>query len=141
VPLNPHEENMYAWFSGFAKAKTPHHIVNMARIIDAIKCLTDLPVAQPSEDIIRFRLTDPDCQWNNLQLTLSIKNGNVCVKTIDRDSPSMEITIQGLTAVVYGVMAYSELEYFKWIQNATPQELTTLEQWFPLTPTWMAEFF
>jgi len=139
IPLNPHEENYYAWLSSFSKTKTPDNWVNMARIIDATECLTDLPVSYPSNDILRFQLSDPDCPWNNVQLALSVKEGSTFVEPAGGDTPTMKITIQGLAAIVYGVMPYVELTYFKWIENATPQELTTLEQWFPLSPTWLAE--
>ncbi|WP_371801732.1 enhanced intracellular survival protein Eis [Candidatus Lokiarchaeum ossiferum] len=141
LPLNPHEENIYAWFSGFAKTKTPHHIVNMARIIDATACLADLPVTHQTSDIIQFQLTDPDCAWNNLHLALSVQNGKIHVEKLEGDTPNMKITIQGLTAIVYGVMPYPELTYFKWIQNASAQDLAILKLWFPLSPTWLAEFF
>lgn len=96
----------------------------MGRVIN-ISALAGLPVG-PGE--ITIRLTDPDCDWNNGIWQLSGDHGVLAVE--QGEDSDCELTIQGLSALVYGVTDPDEFAFRSW-GNPDQNQQTILREMFP----------
>ena len=71
----------------------------MARVVD-VAGLEGLPVAQGN---IIVKINDPYCDWNNGIFQFSSNSGNLSItKMPSKTKFSCELTVEGLTALVYG---------------------------------------
>ncbi len=145
-PIFLTEPYFYAHITGFNKLRVNFGNVNMARVLDVASCLTDLPIyAETSSESLRFKVEDPHCPWNNHIFECIAENGRLhCSVLSDELFSSSQIgtiSIQGITALVYGTLPLDELQYTQDISNFSPQELNLLISWFPPIPTAMREFF
>ncbi len=135
IPINPNEANYYSWIENYARPKADIYIVNMGRIIDAQKCLEGIKVKE--EGTVKIKITDPICEWNNKKLKITTSEGKLKVEETTEEE--IEMTIEGLTALVYGVMPIEEIEYCSWMKGEKGKE--TLREWFPRKDPWMREDF
>ena len=92
-------------------------------------------------DEISFEVQDPMCEWNNGILKLSEKNGKLQTKFFPNESLDTKISIEGLSALLYGTMTVEEVEYFGWFKNLTPEDKEVLSVWFPRREYYCTEFF
>jgi len=99
-------------------------VAPMARIVN-IRELAGLP-AGPGE--ITINVSDPDCGWNTGVWQLSSDEGRLSVKP--GQQADCNLTIQGLTALVYGVYDPDEFSLRGW-GDPNPDQQTTLRQMFP----------
>ncbi len=53
----------------------------------------------------------------------------------------IQLTIKGLSALIYGTLPIEEIQYFKWISGANSEELKLLQDWFPRKDPFMIEPF
>jgi predicted acetyltransferase len=96
----------------------------MGRVINLL-ALNGLPCGAGE---ISIQLTDPNCKWNNGIWHLSGKDGNLKItpgKLVD-----CTLTVQGLSALVYGVTDPEELSIRKW-GNPSPEDQAVLRALFP----------
>ena len=100
----------------------------MARIVD-VEALNDLEVGH---DSITFKISDSNCSWNNGIFQLAGKSGKLSIKKMDPKSNfECELTIQGLTAVVYGNYVLEDLIFKKWFSEIVAGAGKKLELLFP----------
>ncbi|MHA1912594.1 MAG: GNAT family N-acetyltransferase [Candidatus Kariarchaeaceae archaeon] len=136
MPINPNEGNYYSWIENYAKPKVDLHMVNMGRIIDAAKCLEGMKVKR--EGKVSLKIIDPICEWNNKTIEIVSKEGKLTVEGTKEEE--IEMTIEGLTALVYGVMPIEEIEYCSWMKGGEEAK-KKLGEWFPRKDPWMVEDF
>ncbi len=114
----------------------------MVRIVDVIRCLNDIPANL--EGSVIFEVVDHFCEWNSGTYTLVYSNGKLECKmaeTTEIDSISIKFTIEGLTALVYGILPIPEIKELNWIEFGNSDEVALLEKWFPTIPLWLSEEF
>jgi predicted acetyltransferase len=103
----------------------------MVRVVDAEKAVAGLPAAQPGQ--ITFKLVDPLCKWNNGTFTLESDRRQLKMNRT-QTAPDTTMTIEGLSALVYGTHSVEALEQAGWIKPMTPAMNAKLSQWFPVLP-------
>lgn len=110
----------------------------MARVID-VEGLQDLPVGTGS---VALKIEDTHCSWNNNIYEFTSSSGKLQItKKADADKTDCVITIEGLTALVYGWYVLEDFEYRKWIKNANPDVLFKLQELFPINLPYMYDRF
>jgi predicted acetyltransferase len=100
----------------------------MVRVVDAEQALAGLP-ATPSGQVT-FKLADPHCKWNNGTFTLDSDRHQLRVNRTQA-APDTTMTIEGLSALVYGTHPVEALEHAGWIKATSPAISAKLSQWFP----------
>ncbi len=96
----------------------------MGRVID-VQALQGLPVG---EGTITVEITDVDCDWNNGVWKLSAENGSLVVTPAT--NPDCHLTIQGLSALVYGVQDPDEFIWRGW-GDPNEEQQSILRTMFP----------
>ncbi|MCP4762201.1 MAG: GNAT family N-acetyltransferase [archaeon] len=139
LPINPNESSYYSWIEGFNKLQMNQSIVNMARIINVKNFIQDLPVEH--HGVIKIQIEDSQCEWNNHSYEIIENNGKLDVKILENHTLDTIFTIEGLTALVYGILNLSEIQYFNWIKGGKPEDFDLLKCWFPKKISWMIELF
>lgn len=100
----------------------------MARIVD-VEGLNDLAVGSGS---IITKITDSNCSWNKGIFHLAEKSGKLSiVKMKSESSYECELTIQGLTALVYGNYSLEDLTFKKWFLELVNGAGKKIELLFP----------
>ncbi|QEE17097.1 enhanced intracellular survival protein Eis [Promethearchaeum syntrophicum] len=141
MQINPNHSHYYSWINGFTKVKMNFEMVTMFRILNVERCLQDLPLSRSGE--IQIQVQDPDCKWNEKVYSLKEIEGKLKILAVD-STPStckIQITIKGLSALIYGTLPIEEIQYFKWITGVNPEELKLLQDWFPRKDPFMIEPF
>ncbi len=82
----------------------------MGRIVQ-VKMMSGLEVGEGN---ISVKVTDEYCEWNNK--TFLLKSDNGVLEVSDTDQFDCEMTIQGLSAIVYGCYNLDDFEYKGWGQ-------------------------
>jgi predicted acetyltransferase len=129
VPLGA---NVHTWLSNAGRLDSSMTEPWMVRVIDIVGALHGLPIAcEP----FTFALSDPDCHWNDgifgvngdrSQLTVKrYGNGDIGNLAID-----FHVTIAGMSALIYGTQAISELVQKQWITEITLETCDRLEKCF-----------
>jgi len=141
MQINPNESHYYSWITGFTKVKMNFKMISMFRIINIEKCLQDLPLSRSGE--IEIQVEDPDCKWNEKVYFLKEVEGKLKISSMDSTSTTckIQLTIKGLSALIYGTLPIEEIQYFNWISGADPEELKLLQDWFPRKDPYMIEPF
>ena len=103
-------------------------VVLMGRVVDVVGALADLPVPVNRELVIE--VGDKQCQWNNGRYLLRGENGRLSAIPTDRLA-DINMTIEGLSALIYGTLPAAEAEYRGWINGLTTDTRTLLDIWFP----------
>jgi len=128
-PLTPGESELYPWMQGYCMVDVDHSNIWMGRIIDIQNTIQNLPASK--EGILRIKISDPDFIENNQTFEISSQNNKLKVKILGEKEADIEMTIQGLTSLVYGFLPSYDLEPFEWIKGATEKHLSLLDNWFP----------
>jgi predicted acetyltransferase len=141
MQINPNHSHYYSWISGFTKVKMDFNMITMFRILNVEKCLRDLPLSRSGE--IQIQVKDPDCKWNEKVYSLKEVKGKLNISSMDSTSTTckIQLTIKGLSALIYGTMPIEEIHYFNWISGANSEELKLLQDWFPRKDPFMIEPF
>ncbi|MFX1564168.1 MAG: enhanced intracellular survival protein Eis [Promethearchaeota archaeon] len=103
----------------------------MVRVIDVEKAIADLPVEDPGE--ITLEVNDPLCQWNNGTFNFKEKDGKILVGR-STGKPIGRLTIEGVTALVYGTHSLEEIEFKGWADIQDEEARYILQHWFPPLP-------
>lgn len=101
-----------------------YFIAPMGRVI-SIETLAGLPVG-PGK--ISVQITDPDCPWNEGYWHLSGEDGELVVRRAEKGD--YELTIQGLSALIFGVYDPDEFALRGW-GNPDEEVQNQLRQLFP----------
>lgn len=139
MPLNPNHSNPNTWLQDFYTTSLHSGIIVMDRIIDVQRCLQDLPIEQEGQ--LTINVVDNHCSWNNRIFELNGKNNRLKIASIEDQDAPLEITIEGLTSLVYGLLSVNDLKTFQWLKSTSKDQIDLLAQWFPLKEPWMMEAF
>jgi predicted acetyltransferase len=96
----------------------------MGRIIQ-VESMTGIDVGEGN---ISIKVTDQYCDWNNKIFKLESENGILSVSEIDEYD--CEVTIQGLSAIIYGSYNLDDFEYKGW-GKISKENQKKIEKLFP----------
>jgi predicted acetyltransferase len=138
-PVKPNE-NPENWFNDLEiKISSREWIpAAMARII-TVENLEGLPVGTGSFIV---KIIDNYCDWNNNIYEFSSKNGFLTISKKDSGTTiNGDLTIEGLTALVYGCYVLEDFLFKKWISNHDSDLLDKFKLFFPLDLPFMFDSF
>jgi len=141
LPIYPSQDNFQSWIQGHIKTKIEQHFISMVRIITVETVFDKIPVPEANYGDINIEIEDPICAWNNGILKLWEEGGILHSKFYPHETLDAKITIEGLTALLYGTMTVEEVEYFDWMTNVTSEDKEILATWFPRKEYCCTEFF
>ncbi|MFW9919951.1 MAG: enhanced intracellular survival protein Eis [Candidatus Thorarchaeota archaeon] len=138
VPVAPINQDYWHWTKRFNIGDTKIEAtgVHMARIVDVVSCLSDIPVS--GTDSITVEVKDAICDWNNAIYELTSDGTHLNAKTSDTKEVDARITIEGLTSLVYGTGSVETLVATKWL---TGTKLDVLGRWFEPRLPWLTVDF
>ena len=136
IPANPDVDEYYQWIEGRNVLGLSTGLTYMARVVDAQVALEGLPTSVDGQ--LTFRVKDALCEWNNQTFWLDANGGSIKAEPIGDADTDTAMTIEGLTALVYGTMTASKLAAYGWIKGVSPE---ILGEWFPRQYVWMYEDF
>ncbi|MCP5094352.1 MAG: GNAT family N-acetyltransferase [Chloroflexi bacterium] len=113
-------------------------VVMMGRVIDVVGALIGLPAPMAGELVID--VTDEQCAWNNGRYKVVAANGRLSATTTDQ-SAHLHLTIQALSALIYGALSVNELVHRGWLTGASNEALNLLQVWFPETAVFNTNAF
>jgi len=138
LPIYPETSEIYTWLDDFFIAEIKSQNVWMARVIDVKKTLKDMPT--DAEEEISFKITDPLIKENNAVFQISGSKKKITVKEV-KDNTLLELTIEGLTALVYGMLSAEEVKSFGWMKGASEATNKILDNFFPRKIGYLNEGF
>ena len=116
------------------KAETKPYF--MARIVDAIPFLKQYPFRWESGAEVHLEISDPFAEWNNV--TVSI--GESQIKESDGGREALKISIQALSALLFGYRTAEELADIGAVTGPTEQ-LESLKKLLPEKRPFFLDFF
>ncbi|MHA1907795.1 MAG: GNAT family N-acetyltransferase [Candidatus Thorarchaeota archaeon] len=146
-------EDYYQWLCNYHTPTISSRIISMARIIDVKSSLQGLRVYTPGS--LTLRITDSHFEWNNNVFRIFEEDGVLRVEE-SQETTETTLTIEGLTAILYGTLSPKQLNRLGWLQGDvhqfTGKSVTTedgkkyrgilyLDDWFPRTTPWLTEDF
>ncbi|MFW9911869.1 MAG: enhanced intracellular survival protein Eis [Candidatus Thorarchaeota archaeon] len=136
LPANPLKDDYYQWIEGRNILELKTGLTYMARCIDVQVALEGLPATNDGQ--LTFRVTDPLCEWNSQTFWVDASGGNMKVEPIGDAETDTTLTIEGISALLYGTLNVSDLVPYSWISGNVP---SLLSDWFPKDYIWMYEDF
>jgi predicted acetyltransferase len=136
LPANPLNDDYYQWIEGRNILELKTGLTYMARCMDVQVALEGLPAR--SDGQLTFRVRDPLCDWNDQTYWVDASGGNMKVEPIGDADTGTTLTIEGLSALLYGTMSADDLLPYNWIVGDGP---SLLSDWFPKKYIWMYEDF
>lgn len=134
----PFGTNFFQWFRNITEPYEPlmmnsssRRIPYMVRVMDVERAIADLPA--PVKGKVTLEISDSHCNWNNGIFTLEEQDGKLTVIS-EQTQPDIQLTIQGISALVYGTLPFEEIEYRQWLNVLNPDARETLEKWFSVLP-------
>jgi predicted acetyltransferase len=134
----PGTDSYFQWLTEHNVISTEGTLPIMVRCVNVKEALQNLPVSGEGE--LLLQVVDTQCPWNSARLKLREEHGSLHVEEVSENVTS-QITLEGISAAIYGTMKVDELIDYEWIKGLTNTDLETLNQWFPLKYPWMAEQF
>lgn len=146
LPIYHDGMNYFPWLSGFTKAKTHLHMINMGRIIDVMGVFHEFNIPEhiDENDAImkcKCEITDPYCPWNQGVWLFSLNDNVLNIQKTNDSTCATTISIEGITALLYGSMNITEIEYFKWFTTESSEVRNFFMKLFPPIPYCITEFF
>lgn len=135
LPLNPMFK-LETWIDDLKITKVTREWVpsHMFRVIS----IDGLSGMQIGDGKINLKITDSHCDWNNGNWEFRSKNKKLEVRRTS-DEPDAELTIDGLSAIIYGVYELDDFEIKNWgrLNEATKQIVRSL---FPQKLPYVSKF-
>ncbi|MHA2424658.1 MAG: GNAT family N-acetyltransferase [Candidatus Thorarchaeota archaeon] len=150
--ISPVSEDYYQWLCNYHTPTISSKILSMARIIDVKESLQGLRVYSPGS--LTVRITDPHFEWNNGVFRVIEDDGVLRVEE-SQETTKITLTIEGLTAILYGTLSAKQLKRLGWLQGVDNQfsgksgtvdgksyhGILHLDDWFPRETPWLTEDF
>ena len=128
-------ERPETWLSDLnVKADPDIWITALGRVLDVRK-LDGMTVGTGQ---LCIEITDEQCAWNRGIFTLTGENGVLCVS--DGGSPDCTLTIQALSALVYGTHDPHDFQYRGW-GKPSAKILAVMQQMFPMMQPYLFNIF
>ncbi|NHJ84322.1 MAG: GNAT family N-acetyltransferase [Asgard group archaeon] len=106
----------------------------MYRIVDVVKALETLKVNPTLNTNFTLKIVDPNAEWNNQPVKLSINKGAVNVSKIESDEVDLELDINSFTQLFIGYQSIKELEY-QGKAKVDPDKIDVIDLFFPKVHT------
>ncbi|MHA1124124.1 MAG: GNAT family N-acetyltransferase [Candidatus Heimdallarchaeota archaeon] len=139
LPIYPETSEIYTWLENFFITEIKSQNIWMARVVDVKKTLQDMPTEAEVE--ISFKVTDPIINENNAVYQITGSKKKIIVKESKDKTAPLELTIEGLTALVYGMLSAEEVESFGWMKGGSEATNTILDNFFPRKIGYLNEGF
>lgn len=139
IPIYNHDSELYPWLQGYYLTELKSDNIWQGRIVNVKKALDDLNV--PAGGQIKINIKDDFCKINNQTFLINSNNGKLSVKELGQEKANIEFTIEGFSALFYGILPTEEIEAFDWLKNASKEEKALLDKWFPFSPPMLTEGF
>lgn len=137
IPIHSIDKDYWHWTQRFniGGVKIQAYNVAMARIVNVERLLVGIP--SDVEGDLTVQVKDSICKWNEDTFTFSCDGKKLDIDKTD-DKASVEISIEGLTSLVFGT---ASLETITELKQITGDGANILNDWFsPITP-WFTEDF
>lgn len=132
LPYDMHPET---WFSDFSVKGDPEiWLTPMGRVVD-IKQLSGIDVGNGD---ITLQINDPQCAWNNGIFRFSSVDGKLQIEPAQ--SPDATLTINGLSALIYGTHDLNDFQWRGWGTLST-EHIQILSKMFPKANPYLFALF
>jgi len=133
----PSYEQPNTWLSDIRPKLEPVFVAPMGRVLD----VSGLGGMQTGPGSFIAQIKDVDCPWNNGTWKFNGNSGILEISTQgDEKRPDCTLTIQGLSALVYGVADPADFAIRGW-GDPPPELLNTLRRMFPLQLPYLHEYY
>jgi predicted acetyltransferase len=139
MPIYTHETELYPWLQSYYLTELKTDNIWQSRIIDVKKTLDGMKVHFDGE--ITLSVKDDLCAKNNQSYQIVSKDGKITVKALGQEKSKNNFSIEGFTALVYGILSTEEIEAFGWLTNSKLDDKAILDKWFPIHPPQLTEGF
>ncbi|MFX0065370.1 MAG: enhanced intracellular survival protein Eis [Candidatus Hermodarchaeota archaeon] len=140
MPLNPNEAHYYSWLEGVtACPQIRADELIMVRVVNVCQSLQDLPSKYAGE--IKLQILDPLCSWNNQAFRIMGDGQKLNIEALGNKNTSLQLTIEGLSALIYGILPIEEVTAFQWLKGIKNPDKDLLTQWFPVKIPWITDNF
>ena len=129
----PPNINFHSWLSDSTESYDANmsHLPIMVRVMDVAEVLSAIRVRSIApQSSLTFAVIDEICPWVGGTFILTENDGVLSAQRVD-ESTTLTMTIDGLTALVYGTLSVSEIIYRGWVTGASETEIGLMEEWFP----------
>ena len=130
----PSYEQPNTWLADIRPKLEPVFVAPMGRVLN----VSGLSGMRTGDGIFSAQVIDEDCPWNNGVWTFDGESGNLVVKP--GNNPAFTLTIQGLSALVYGVNAPEDF-YIRGWGDPPAQMQSTLWKMFPPKLPYLHEYY
>jgi predicted acetyltransferase len=134
IPVNPFSDDYYQWIEGRNIMEVRTGLTFMARCVSVPEALEGLPASR--EGSATIHVEDSLCEWNNQTFQVEAKGGQLGVQPLGNDKAETTVSIEGVSALIYGTTTAHELVPYGWIRGAIPEVFL---DWFPRKYVWMYE--
>lgn len=128
----PPWENPANWMPDVKLTADRPRLIAMGRVLDVEK----LAGINSGEGQFTATITDENCPWNSGHWHFEGRNGELLVSKAD--SGEVDLSIQAISALIYGTHDPAEYAYHGW-GTPTPEMIETMRQMFPLASAYMHE--
>ncbi|HUT79639.1 MAG TPA: GNAT family N-acetyltransferase [Candidatus Bathyarchaeia archaeon] len=139
IPMDEINSTLYPWLLGYYITELSPTNIWMGRVVNIQNTLQGLEVKKNGR--IKIKITDEQISQNNQTYEFTSKEGALSVKELGENSFDVEMSIKGLSALVYGLLSSEDLEVFEWLKKASKENRSLLNDWFPLEQPRLTEGF
>jgi predicted acetyltransferase len=130
----PAYEQPNTWMADMRPKLEPVFVAPMGRVLD----VSGLGGMQTGEGAFSARIVDDDCPWNSGSWTFNGESGELAVGP--GKDPAFTLTIQGLSALVYGVSDPADFYLRSW--GDPPEQMQVLlRRMFPQKLPYLHEYY
>ncbi|MFO8037310.1 MAG: GNAT family N-acetyltransferase [Anaerolineales bacterium] len=130
----PPDERPETWLSNLNLSTRQLYIPPMGRILN----VADLEGIEVGSGRIQVHVQDPFCPWQEGMWVFQSQDGKLTVQPSSK--ADFTLTIQGLSALLYGTHAVEDFPYRAW-GDPSPELMDTLKRMFPTQNPYLHEFF
>ncbi|MBN1328799.1 MAG: GNAT family N-acetyltransferase [Candidatus Heimdallarchaeota archaeon] len=139
IPIDDKNSTLYPWLQGYYITELSPTNIWMSRVVNIENTIQGM-IAKKSGQI-KIKIIDEQISQNNQTFEFTAKDGLLSVKKLGESSFDIEMSIKGLSALVYGFLSVEDLEVFEWIKINSEEKSSILNNWFPLEYSRLTEGF
>lgn len=111
------------------------------RIVDVAGALSAITYPAGTQASLTIAVTDSLADWNDGLFTLSVADGRGEMKAIKSGNPSLSLTINDLSLLVFGRLSIAELVRTGRLTATSAKSLELLDSLFPKCENYINEYF
>ena len=111
------------------------------RIVDVASALSAITYPAAIRSSLTISVADSLVDWNQGVLTLEVTDGRGEMKAAPGSEPSLSLTINALSQLVFGRLSAAELVRSGQLTAAKPESLKILDSMFPKCENYINEYF